>query len=115
MEEKDERKRLEKLNFNEQAVIWKKDNEEFIKYENKKKTDKANVMKTYASTLKEQMTDNAINKKAITGAMNENETLLNKHLLQELEEMRGNARTKWTLNFLVSFMSYWIHILYWQT
>jgi hypothetical protein len=40
------------------------------------------------------MTDNAINRKAITTAMNENETLLNKHLLQELEEMRGNARAR---------------------
>jgi len=51
MEEKEECNRREKLNFNEQAVIWRKDNEELIKYENKKKKDKSNVMRTCASRI----------------------------------------------------------------
>ncbi|EAR96534.1 hypothetical protein TTHERM_00192030 (macronuclear) [Tetrahymena thermophila SB210] len=94
MAEKDERKRKEKDQFNEQAVIWKKDNEEFIKFEEKKKIDKQGVMNTYASTLKEQMADNAVLKKTALQAMNENETLLNKRLLQELDDMRDQIKKK---------------------
>lgn len=94
MAEKDDRKRKEKDQFNEQATIWKKDNEEFIKFEEKKKIDKQKVMGTYASTLKEQMTDNAVLKKTALQAMNENETLLNKRLLQELEDMRTDLKKK---------------------
>lgn len=78
MGEKEQRQKAEKANYNEQATIWKKDNEEFIKFENKKKEDKANIMKTYSSTLKDQMKENDFLKKTQLQAMNENETLLNK-------------------------------------
>lgn len=53
MAEKEDRQKNEKSTFNEQAGIWKRDNEEFIKFEEKKKENKAKVMKEYANTLKE--------------------------------------------------------------
>jgi len=44
----------------------------------------------YASTLKGQMAENETSKKTTLAKMNENETLLNKQLLDELENLRIN-------------------------
>ncbi|EGR33821.1 hypothetical protein IMG5_036370 [Ichthyophthirius multifiliis] len=92
MEEKEQRAKKEKENYNEQAVIWKNDNELFNQFQDKKNKEKKEVMQTYAGTLKEQMNDNLKNKKVCLAAMNENEAQLNKRLLEELDNIRQEVK-----------------------
>ncbi len=46
-------------------------------------------MDTYSNTLKQQMSENAEVKKLSAAKMGENETLLNKQLLDELDKLRS--------------------------
>ena len=69
-------------------MIWQKDNEKFDEFEKRKQDQKRTVMKEYFNSLSSQIEDKQLSKKLTQARMNENEALLNKHLLDELDSIR---------------------------
>ncbi len=91
MEEKNYRKAEDKRDYNEQATIWAKDNEKYSEYEKRMMAKKREITDKYAKALKNQMHENETSKKNTLARMDINEALLNKQLLDELNQVKATS------------------------
>jgi hypothetical protein len=55
MEERQERRQKDRANYNEQADIWRTDNQKFEEFERRKTQQKKELMKDYFNSLQTQI------------------------------------------------------------
>lgn len=81
IQEKNSNKRREKAQHDQQAVVWKKESDEYFSIESEEKAKRLNLYKQHAEELKEQMGEK---KRAQEAKMNVIERAYNKQLLKDI-------------------------------
>ena len=90
IKEKDERNTVEKNKFNsEQIDMWRTDTEKFANFEKNKQIMKKQALIAYNDQLKVQMQQKEDKKKMEARNMNENEEMINKKILDDIENMNS--------------------------
>lgn len=90
MKEKQERNYEEKHKFNkEQIDMWKTDTEKFFEFEKNKQLEKKRALMSYNDSLKVQMMEKEERRKNEARKMDENEELINRKILEDIENMKN--------------------------
>lgn len=89
MREKQERNIHEKNKFNQEQVnMWKTDTDKFFEFEKNKQMEKKKALMSYNDSLKVQMMEKDERRKNEARKMNENEEMINKKILEDIENMK---------------------------
>jgi len=90
IKEKQEKNAFDKNKFNnEQVEMWKTDTDKFFDFEKNKQMHKKKALITYNDSLKEQMKEKEERKKGEAKKMNENEEMINRKILDDIENMNS--------------------------
>ena len=88
IKERQDRDLQEKVKFNnEQVEMWRTDTEKFFNFEKNKQMMKKKALISYNDSLKDQMKQKEDRKKTESKKMSENEEMINKKILEDIENM----------------------------
>ena len=95
VKEKHDRNQEEKNKFNsEQINMWKTDTDKFFDFEKNKRVQKKKALISYNDSLKNQMREKEDRKKIEARKMNENEEMINRKILDDIENMSAFDMTE---------------------
>lgn len=90
IKEKEDRNLAERNKFNnEQVAMWKTDTDKFFNFEKNKKIIKKQALIKYNDSLKNQMFEKEERKKYEARKMNENEEMINKKILEDIDNLNS--------------------------